>query len=100
MSAYNEWYLEDATCNLGEFFDYMVHDLKVNIDQAFEWLAYSATGHHFENGNPAFLGGMSGVELARKLIYELTGDRIATPPTQDIDRSPEYWTGWSLANYQ
>lgn len=100
MSAYSELYLEDATCNLGEFLDYMVRDLKVNMNQAFEWFAYSSTGHHFENGNPSFLGGMSGVELARKLMHELTGKWITTAPTQDIDRSPEYWTGWALANYQ
>lgn len=41
MSAYNEWYLEDATCNLGEFFDYMVHDLKVNIGRAGRWQTIS-----------------------------------------------------------
>lgn len=34
MSAYSELHLEEAECDLGEFLDYMVRDLKVNMNQA------------------------------------------------------------------
>lgn len=60
MNAYSELYLEDASNNLGGFFDYMVHAAKIGIDQAFAWLANSVIGQQFEKENPTYLGGMSG----------------------------------------
>ncbi len=52
MNAYSELYLEDATDNLGEFFDYMVHAALVSLDRSFAWLANSVVGQQFERGNP------------------------------------------------
>ncbi len=57
-------YLEDASNNLGGFFDYMVHAARIGIDQAFAWFANSVIGQQFEKGNPTYIGGMSGAELA------------------------------------
>jgi len=100
MSAYNELYIDDASCNLAEYLDYMVIDLKYNIDEAFELFAFSKIGHSFETGNPSTVAGISGTEMARKLIHEIKGLWEDTQPTQTIDRSREYWVGWTLAQYQ
>jgi len=100
MNAYNELYLEDASNNLGEFFDYMVHAAKIGIDRAFVWLANSVIGQQFERGNPTYIGGMSGIELAVQLLHEVTGRWYKMMPDSCLDRSKEYWTGWALAHYQ
>lgn len=100
MNAYHESYIEDAACNLGEYLDYMVHDLGYDIDEAFSLFAFSKIGYSFGKGNPSYVTGMSGVELARKIIFELTQSWVDKTPTQTVDRSCEYWVGWILAKYQ
>ena len=100
MNAYSELYIEDAAYILGEFFDHMVVDLKYDIDEAFLLFARSGVGRSFGKGNPKFVSGMSGVELARYLIFRITGQWTQTDVTPKIDKSPEYWTGWALAQYQ
>lgn len=100
MSAYSELYIDDAACNLGEYLDYMVNDLKYGIDEAFEMFAHSEIGCSFEKGNPSYVAGISGVEMARKVIFSLNGYWENNDTTMSIDRSKEYWTGWALAQYQ
>lgn len=100
MSAYSELYLDDAMCNLGEYLDYMVVDLDYDIDTAYNMLANSEIGHSFECGNPSVVAGISGVEMARKVIHEIKNYWEEEKSSQTIDRRPEYWTGWILAYYQ
>ena len=54
----------------------------------------------FERGNPAIVSGMSGIELARKVISYAYPNR--TFPVEFIsgDRSNIFWAGWALAEYQ
>lgn len=99
--AYDEDYLEDAACILGEFADYMVTDLNYSIDQAFQLFASSHVGHEFEAGNPKYIAGMSGVELAHQLMHELTGNWSEyCCYSGNIFRNSTYWTGWIMAKYQ
>ena len=100
MNAYSELYIDDARGNLAEFLDYMTIELGYEIDKAFELLSYSNIGKSFALGDPTFVTGCSGVELAIKLIYELTGKWIDKDTMQDFDRSPAYWAGYVLAEYQ
>lgn len=44
--------------------------------------------------------GMSGVELAYKVLELTKGEETRTKPRYSVDRSEEYWTGWALAYYQ
>lgn len=100
MSAYSELYIDDAACNLGEYLDYMTNQLKYNIDKAFEMLAYSSVGRQFEQGNPKYVTGMSGVELAIHTIYQVTGIWESSVGNMECDRSPQYWVGWAIAHFQ
>lgn len=100
MNAYSQLYLNDAMCTLGEMLDYAVNDCRYELEQFFEWFAFSAVGALFESGDPKYVTGMSGVELAREVVWHVTGNRIENEPHQSIDRSEEYWTGWVLAYYQ
>lgn len=101
MSAYNECYVYDASSILGEFFDYMTKDMHYKMDEAFELLASSNIGTSFGHGNPKYVAGVSGPELAWKLLYEVFGTwEEPVESTITLNRSLEYWVGWVLAQYQ
>ncbi len=100
MRAYDESYLHDAMDILGEALDYAVADCGQEPDEFFEWLIASGVAESFGHGNPKFIAGMSGVELAREVQFRVLGRRNDAPPTQPLDRTPEYWAGWFLAYYQ
>lgn len=100
MNAYSELYMSDARCNLGEMLDYAVCDCGYAAEDFFSWFACSSIGRQFEVGNPKYVTGMSGVELAREVIYVVLGDRCRKEPSRSMDRSKEYWAGWAIAYYQ
>ena len=98
--AYNESYLSNAKERLSSFFDYAVNDCRLKPD----WITalFISTGYaeQFERGNPAYVAGMSGVELARAVMLKAYGSKELPAPTYAEDLSPEYWAGWALAEYQ
>ena len=107
MHAYNELYLNDAKLNLGQYFSYLVDDCGYSVSNAWEFFLTSGTGELFDKGNPAVLSGMSGIELARKAIDKSYGDmfsagaKLKEPSSSyNMERSPSYWVGWALAEYQ
>lgn len=100
MRAYDESYLHDAMDALGEMLDYAVVDCGHDADKFFEWFIVSGVATGFEKGNPRFVAGMSGIELAREVRYRILGKRSHPEATQPLDRSPEYWAGWIMAYYQ
>ena len=98
--AYNEVYLSDAQKILGTMFDYAVYDCEYDIDWFAELFVKSGYAKQFEKGNPAIISGMSGVELAKRIIeyaYHETPDNDYSALT---NKTPEYWAGWVLADYQ
>lgn len=100
MSAYSELYVNDAARSLGEYFDYMVCDLRYLIDEAFTWFSHSVCGRCFGEGNPHYISGMTGIELAQNVIYEVTKSWEDKEASQTVEKSREYWTGWAMAQYQ
>lgn len=99
MHAYDESYLAHAKDHLGDLFDYAVNTLGMDLRDAFERFAYSGVGEMFEKGHPLFLAGMSGSDLARRVL-EATGRPGPYPQYEFTDYSREYWTGWALAHFQ
>ena len=53
-----------------------------------------------ENGEPAFLAGKSGIEIAFDVVFETTGKQLNKAPQEHIGRSREYWIGWAVCYYQ
>lgn len=100
MRAYDESYLNDAMDSLGGMLDYAANDCGYDLDRFFEWFVSCGIAEGFGSGNPRFLAGMSGVELAREVIFRTTGTREERPAAQPLEKSPEYWAGWSMAYYQ
>jgi Predicted transcriptional regulators len=98
--AYSETYLEGAMENLGDMLDYAMNDCGYGGDEFMELFLFSGIAEEFGNGNPKYVAGLSGPELAQRVITATIRDRVTTPPSQAISKSPEYWTGWALAWYQ
>ena len=100
IHAYSELYLTDAKKSLGTMVDYAVHDCNYSVDWIIELFMKSGYAKQFEKGNPAVVGGMSGVELTRKIIEKIYQSELEIGALQPTDRTSEYWAGWALAEYQ
>ena len=98
--AYSESYLNNAKELLSSFFDYAINDCQLKPDWITALFVNTGYAKQFERGNPAYIAGMSGVELARAVIVKAYGSREFPPPTNTEDCSPAYWAGWALAEYQ
>lgn len=98
--AYEEMYLNDAMCAMGEMLDYAVHDCGCDVDLFFTQFLSSGVAEQFERGNPKFVGGMSGVELALEVFRRTTGQVPDVDASASEEKTQEYWAGWSLAYYQ
>ena len=100
MRAYEETYLDDAMNNLGDMFDYAINDCEYDGDEFYIHFIVSGVASAFERGNPKYVAGLSGPELASEVIYRTQGSRPEIPPSESVDKSAEYWSGWALAYYQ
>lgn len=98
--AYDEVYLYDAKLELGDFFDYCIMDCKLEPDWVAELFMFSGYDKLFERGNPWIVGGMSGVELAQRILRENAGWEEFPEPSYSFEKFPYYWAGWALAEYQ
>jgi len=99
-NAYSELYLDDAMQNLGDMVEYAVCDCGFDPDEFFGWFIASGVASRFEKGNPKFVTGMSGFELAEAV---LKATNIALPgiaPSHPDFKGREYWAGWIIAYYQ
>ncbi len=98
--AYNESYLNNAKNSLSAFFDYAINDCKMKPDWVTALFVTTGYAEQFERGNPAFLVGMSGIELAKAVILKAYQSKDLPLPANTKECSPEYWAGWALAEYQ
>lgn len=99
IHAYDKDYLYYAQNNLGHMVDFAVNTCEYSIDEFFEMFRVSNVCKQFEEGNPSYLVGKTGCELARLVIFEVKEKDIQEKDIMYMDRSPEYWLGWSLAYY-
>ncbi|MCD7847852.1 MAG: helix-turn-helix transcriptional regulator [Oscillospiraceae bacterium] len=70
LHAYQEIYLSSAMSSMGEAFDYAVNDCKIPGGDFVKMLIVSPACSRIENGEPAYLAGKSGIEIARKTFPE------------------------------
>ena len=97
IRAYAENYLNDAMENLGEAFDYAANACFLKMDEFLDLFITGGFADDFGKGNPKFVSGLSGTELAMNVI-EKSGKQMIFPEQQtEYDCSSEYWCGWILA---
>ncbi len=100
IRAYNELYLNDAIKNLANAFNYAINVCKLEPDWFAKLFVLSDVSTQFERGNPAFISGKSGEELVRDILSEVDPGEELPAPLFSEERTPEYWAGWALAQYQ
>lgn len=99
IHAYDKDYLYYAQNNFGHMIDFAVNTCDFEINDFFNMFLASNVCKQFEDGNPSYIVGKTGCELARLVISEVKEQEIEENDVMYIDRSPEYWLGWSLAHY-
>ena len=98
--AYQEIYLSKAQSMLGDAFDYAIHTCSIPGDSFVKLFVASTISRRMENGEPNYLAGKSGIEVAMDILAETTGKVPEAPPREHFGRSREYWIGWAVAYYQ
>ena len=100
IHAYDELYIELAQRNLGDAFDFALVTLGIDIRLFNNIFSSSWVTKQFSQGNPKFVAGMNGCELARYILDESGLEYTDAEDAMYLDKSPEYWAGWTLAYYQ
>ena len=100
IRAYDELYLSDAQNILGHAVDFAVMTLGIDPDAFGTAFAVSSASKQFAAGNPSYVAGINGCELARLVLVEAHIPFQETEDAMYLDKSPEYWAGWALAWYQ
>lgn len=98
--AYREYYLEDAMEVLGAMLEDAVMLFKVPLERFWALFLASPLSERFAAGDPLVLAGMSGWELAVRVLEEAGVSFPHERPETLRSRTPEYWAGWALAQYQ
>ncbi len=70
IHAYNKEYVSDAMENLGEAFDYAVHAQNLDLNRFSSLFVNASASKSIENGNPKYVSGMSGTELALTVLSQ------------------------------
>ncbi len=100
IHAYFEEYVAGAQRNLGDAVDFAVMTLGLEPDVFGRAFAASDTSRQFGRGNPRYVAGMNGCELARRVLTETNTPFADAEDVMYLDKGPEYWAGWALAFYQ
>ena len=100
IHAYQEMYLSKAQASLGDAFDYAINTCEIPGEDFIKFFTASSVSKRMENGEPAFLAGKSGIEIAVDVVLETTGKQLDCEPQEHMGRSLEYWIGWAVCYYQ
>ena len=98
--AYDQLYLNKASRAIGN----MLHDavLEHGMDgtEFLKRFIQSNVAEQFENGNPKYIAGKSGLELFIEVMEKTSGESYISDLIESYDRSDVYWVGWVLTHYQ
>ena len=101
IHAYDKDYLPAAKENIAVMMDYAVTWNGLELRDFYNRFLSSRIDKAIESGHPKFLVGMSGIELAVRVVENTGGtlpydDKYSFP----LDDSSVFWTGWVLCQYQ
>ena len=98
MNAYDKTYLEDAMSNLAVMLEYGAMTYG-DAERFFDRFLVSDISKQFGKGNPRYIAGMSGIELAEK-VMEDTGGIPVYAEYRSSGKTAVYWAGWAVAYLQ
>ncbi len=97
--AYDENYLGRVQKSCGDMLHFAVHDMGWDIDKFYSAFIRTGVARRIESGDPSFLAGKSGYEMAYDVYYYTTGSECDIIPDYVYGKSPEYFAGWAIAYY-
>lgn len=103
IHAYSELYLSDAKANLADCLGYGVRECGFEPNFFSQIFVQSGYAEQFERGNPGVISGMSGIELAQKIIAYAYPDYMFAERVYENfneEKTEAYWAGWVLAEFQ
>ena len=100
IRAYQEIYLNKAQSALGDAFDYAINTCQIPGSDFVRLFSASTASKQIENGEPAYIAGKSGIEIAAEIVLETTRKQLDAEPQEHFGRSAEYWIGWAVCYYQ
>ncbi|MDO4960838.1 MAG: helix-turn-helix transcriptional regulator [Eubacteriales bacterium] len=100
MHAYDEMYCPLAQRVMGDMYDFAVNALDRSLSDFHGMFMTCGMAKQFEIGNPTYVAGKNGCEVAKIVVEKCTGVYPEAEDSMELDKSPEYWIGWSLAYYQ
>lgn len=95
--AYDETYLKDAMRNMGIMAHYCINEYKQSPSKFYKAFLRSRVSKQISQGNPRYLVGYSGRDLADIVMAE---NLPVMKVSEEYSITPEYWAGWILAYYQ
>ncbi len=98
--AYDELYIPLTQRMMGDMYDYAVNTLNIDLVDFHDMLLVSGMAHQIEIGNPTYIAGKNGCEVARIVIAKGSDLIVDHEDVMYIDKTREYWIGWALAYYQ
>ena len=98
--GYSPLYLAKASRAIGNMLHNAVQAFGMEGGDFLQRFIQSGVARQFEDGNPKYIAGKSGLELFLEVMENTTGETYHVEPIESYDRSPEYWVGWMLTHYQ
>jgi len=99
-NAYSQLYLSKASRAVGNMLHDAVIEFGIDGTDFLKRFIQSDVAEQFENGNPKYIAGKSGLELFLEVMEKTTGNTYNADLIENYDRSPVYWVGWMLTHYQ
>lgn len=97
--AYKKTYLNGAMRNMAVMLDCGVNKYGYSLKDFYTLFLSSDIPRQFAKGNPRYVVGLSGAELA-DMVVQMSGKKLSNKNDGSYMVGIEYWTGWVLAYYQ
>lgn len=91
---------EKTVALLSGVFDYAVNYCNTPGDVFWDYFILSGISKQFENKTPKYVLGKDAAEIVYVVFERVNLTQSEFPDYIAFDRSPEYWGGWVIANYQ
>lgn len=98
--AYSQLYLSKASRAIGNMLHDAVVEYGINGTDFLRRFIQSDVARQFENGNPKYIAGKSGLELFLEVMEKTADESYHTEFIESYERSDVYWVGWMLTHYQ
>lgn len=99
LMAYPQCYIDDFSDTFGYMFQYVSEDCGIDTDDFFDWLIVSKVARQIQLGNPKYVAGMSGPDIAREVFIKTFGREFDVEPKYHTVQGVDFWSGSMICYY-